>query len=108
MNMVTSIANWRCVDEWVVANTYTLRQAMHICEVYMREKFMVVNVLTKIFAGSNGDLGESIRSGASRQGRRSGRGLPSWFRGGGKGPVVDLDGELGGIRNTVAGMFGGK
>ena len=75
---------------------------MHIAEVYMREKFMVVNVLSKIFAG----LEDNIKGlGGGKAKSKGGRGLPSWYKNPNPNAVIiDADGDLNSIRNTFGAM----
>lgn len=102
MEMVSTVANLRGMDEVDVVNKFTFRQAVHVGGTYLKDKMLVMTVVSKAL----GKIGSGAKEDTPAT-KRKRRGLPSWFTPkSGRYEVVDLDDDLGTVKAKVAEYMG--
>lgn len=104
MELVTTIANIRCMTESEVVNTFTQRQINHIGDTYLRDRTLVMNLVGEALSGIGDDKKVEIgASEAKKLSKASAGRLPTWFMPKNKGPVINLDGGMESIKPYVGG-----
>lgn len=106
MDMVTTVANLRSTTETRIVNDYTYRQLAHICEVYLKDKMFILDIVTK-------SLGTNSKKSSAAPAPSYG-GLPAWFKPKathyGVTQLDDLDdpGKRMGIKRNFDNLFSNK
>jgi hypothetical protein len=84
MDVISLVAGLRNTTEERVANDYTLRQLMHITQVYLKDKTLMLNMVSSAFAGRGKRTAGTGHSGVRAEGVHEdstpgASGLPHWF-----------------------------
>lgn len=115
MEIITGIANLRNMSEIEVMNTFTWRQIFHIGMTYLKDRLMVVKIISDALSDIKVDEDDDTLTGSDAIDRasdlaaskiRSRSKLPKWFKpSSGKYNIIDLDGPLPQLKASIVDAF---